>query len=109
MTMLSKESFVIGDREFTGYRLGWVETLDHTGMNRRLQAYFVTEEGGYGEPHMLVVDEVDGDQDDRADEYGFLSHYGVALAYPLVWRVEGADQVPEIRAWFPEYDSWGCR
>ena len=107
--MLRKETFVIGDREFAGYRLGWVETHDHPGSKRRLQAYFVTEEGGEEEPHVLVVDEVGGEQDDRADEYSFLSYYGVALAHPLIWKVEGADQVPELKAWFPEYESWGCR
>jgi hypothetical protein len=95
--------------EFTGYKLGWVETLDHSGSKRRLQAYFVAEDEGYEEPHMLVVDEVDGHQDDRDDEYGFLSYYGVALAWPLVWKVEGAAEVPEIRAWFPAYEYWGCR
>jgi hypothetical protein len=49
------------------------------------------------------------EQDDRADEYRLVTYYGVALGYPLVWAVEGANQVPELLAWFPTYESWGCR
>jgi hypothetical protein len=106
--MVQKQHFVFGDREFNGYKLGWVETLDHAGTKRRLQAYFVTEDDEYDENFMLVVDETDGDESDWLEEYHFLSYYGSTLTCALVWMVDGAAEVAEIMAWFPSYKRWGC-
>ena len=66
--MLRKESFVIGDREFAGYRLMGSRHMTTPGSKRRLQAYFV-EEGGEGEPHVLVVDEVVASRTTGPTEY----------------------------------------
>jgi hypothetical protein len=105
--MIAKQNHVLPDgREFTGYKLGRVELCDHTGAQRRLQAYFVTADEDE-DHHVLVVDEVDGDQDDRHDEYSFLGFYGIALGYPLIWKAQGEDPVPEIIDWFPAYETWG--
>jgi hypothetical protein len=104
--MVVREAFTIGGVEYQGYQLGWVELTDHTGAKRRLQAYFIAEQEGEPNPHMLVV-ELDGYEDHWHEEHNFLGYYGVGLTWPLVWKVEGAADVPELRAWFPSYERWG--
>jgi hypothetical protein len=100
--MIEKKTYPMPDgTELVGYRLGHVDIADTAGDRGLLVAYFCAEPA-----HLVIVEEVTGSMSEYHDEESFLRKFGTLLAYRLVWLPQQADLVPEIKDWFPEYETW---